>query len=139
MTPLLATLKGFVVAVALAFLLGHLFGATGIAAGIAAGAWSSAASLLRKGASEFGFAVDAAAKRRLPRIVLAALAMGALLWLTSGLAPAGSHGVVRLLAVAIQIAAGIAVDGLLIQILGVASWREAANALKRPSPRDRSA
>lgn len=139
MTPLLATAKGFVVAVALAFLLGHLFGAPGIAAGIAAGAWSSAASLLRKGASEFGFAVDAAAKRRLPRIVLAALAMGALLWLTSGLAPAGGHGVVRLLAVIIQIATGIAVYALLIQTLGVASWREAVNALKRPAPRDQGA
>lgn len=139
MTPLLATAKGFVVAVALAFLLGRLFGATGIAAGIAAGAWSSALSLLRKGATEFGFAVDAAARRRLPRIVLAALAMGALLWLTSGLAPVGSHGFVRLLAVAIQIAAGMAVYGLSIQLLGVASWREAANALKRPAPHDRSA
>ena len=32
MTPLLATLKGFVVAIALALLLGHFFGASGIAA-----------------------------------------------------------------------------------------------------------
>src|SRR5262249_22422694 len=108
-------------------------GATGIAASIAAGAWSSAFSLLRKGTSDFGFSADADAHRRLPRIVLAALVMGGLLWLIAGLAPEGSHGFIRFIALALQIAAGIAVYGLLLQILGVASWREAVNALKRPS------
>jgi putative peptidoglycan lipid II flippase len=34
---------------------------------------------------------------------------------------------------AVQIAAGIAVYGLLLQILGAASWRETVNALKRPA------
>ncbi|OAF08215.1 lipid II flippase MurJ [Bradyrhizobium centrolobii] len=133
MTPLLATAKGFVVAVALAVVLGHFFGATGIAASIAAGAWGSAFSLLRKGKTEFGFKADEAAQRRLPRIVLAALAMGALLWLTAGLAPADSHGFIKFIALGLQIAAGIAVYGLLLQVLGVASWREAVNALKRPA------
>jgi putative peptidoglycan lipid II flippase len=139
MTPLLATAKGFVLAVALAVVLGHFFGASGIAASIATGAWSSAVSLLRNSATGFGFSVDDAARRRLPRIVLAAIAMGALLWLTSGLAPAGSHGLVRLVALALQIAAGIAVYGLLLQVLGAASWREAVAALKRPASRDPSA
>ncbi|MEK9280776.1 MULTISPECIES: murein biosynthesis integral membrane protein MurJ [unclassified Bradyrhizobium] len=132
-TPLLATAKGFLVAIALAVGLGHFFDASGIAASIAAGAWSSAISLLRKGTSEFGFSVDAAAQKRLPRIVVAALVMGGLLWLTAGLTPADSHGLVRFVALGLQIAAGIAVYGLLLQILGVASWREAVNALKRPS------
>ena len=44
LTPLLATLKGLAVAIALAVVLGHLYGAGGIAAGIALGAWSSALS-----------------------------------------------------------------------------------------------
>ncbi|OAF08922.1 murein biosynthesis integral membrane protein MurJ [Bradyrhizobium neotropicale] len=132
MTPLLATTKGFVVAVALAVVLGHFFGATGIAASIAAGAWSSAFSLLRKGTTEFGFNADEAAQRRLPRIVLAALVMGGLLWLTSGLVHPGSHGLVKFIALGLQIAAGIVVYGLLLQILGVASWRETVHALKRP-------
>ncbi|MCK1378908.1 polysaccharide biosynthesis C-terminal domain-containing protein, partial [Bradyrhizobium sp. 24] len=136
MTPLLATAKGFVVAVALAILLGHFFGASGIAASIAAGAWSSAISLLRKGTREFGFSVDASARNRLPRIVLAALAMGGLLWLTAGLLPAQAHGFIRFIALGSQIAAGIIVYGLLLQILGVASWREAAGALKRPAQPD---
>ena len=80
-TPLVATLKGVVLAIAAAFLLGHWFGADGIAAAIALGAWSIAFSLIRSGAETFGFSIDADAKRRLPRIVVAALAMGALLWL----------------------------------------------------------
>ncbi|TFV77235.1 murein biosynthesis integral membrane protein MurJ [Bradyrhizobium frederickii] len=133
MTPLLATAQGFAVAVVLAVLLGHFFGASGIAASIAAGAWSSALSLLRKGAAEFGFSVDAAARNRLPRIVLAAAAMGALLWLTTGLVPSEAHGLVRFVVLGLQIGAGIAVYGVLLQILGAASWREALNALKRPA------
>jgi putative peptidoglycan lipid II flippase len=133
MTPLMSTAKGFAVAVALAVLLGHYFGASGIAASIAAGAWSSALSLLRKGAGAFGFSIDASARTRLPRIVLAAIAMGALLWLTTGLVPAEAHGFIKFLVLAFQIAAGIAVYGLLLQVLGAASWREAVNALKRPA------
>ncbi|KYH03646.1 murein biosynthesis integral membrane protein MurJ [Bradyrhizobium sp. DOA1] len=132
MTPLLATAKGFVVTIALAVLLGHLLGASGIAASIALGAWSSALSLLRKGRAVFGFSIDASARTRLPRIVLAALAMGALLWLTTGLVPAGAHGFIHFIALGVQIAVGIVVYGLLLQILGAASWREAVNALKRP-------
>ena len=46
------------------------------AAGIAVGAWSNALSLLRRGSTAFGFSLDAAARRRLPRITLAALVMG---------------------------------------------------------------
>jgi putative peptidoglycan lipid II flippase len=79
MTPLWAACKGFAVAVVLAVVLGHLYGASGIAAAIATGAWSSAFSLTRQGAASFGFSIDAAARRRLPRIVAAALAMGGLL------------------------------------------------------------
>lgn len=133
MTPLLATTKGFVVAIALAVLLGHFFGASGIAASIATGAWTSAVSILRKGTSEFGFSVDAAARKRLPRIVLAAAAMGALLWLTTGLMPVEAHGLIRFIVLGLQIGVGIAVYGLLLQILGAASWREAVDALKRPA------
>jgi putative peptidoglycan lipid II flippase len=136
MTPLLATAKGFVVAVALAVLLDHFFGATGIAASIAAGAGSSALSLLRKGAADFGFSIDAAARKRLPRIVLAALAMGGLLWLTTELTTAGAHGLLRLVVLGLQIAGGITAYGLLLKLLGVTSWLEAASALKRPAPQD---
>ena len=75
-TPLVSVLKGIALATAAAFLFGHLFGTEGIAASITLGAWSSALSLLREGAARFGFSLDAAARNRLPRIVLAALSMG---------------------------------------------------------------
>lgn len=133
LTPLLATAKGLLVAIVLAVLLGHFFGASGIATSVAAGAWSSALSLFRKGTREFGFSVDGTARKRLPRIALAAAAMGALLWLTAGLVPASAHGVVKFILLGAQIAAGIAVYGLLLQLLGAASWREAVSALMRPA------
>ena len=79
----------------------------------------------------FGFSVDASARARLPRFVLAAAAMGALLWLTAGLAPAEAHRFVQFIVLTVQIAAGIAIYGLLLQILGAASWREAASALRK--------
>ncbi|GKQ55490.1 murein biosynthesis integral membrane protein MurJ [Bradyrhizobium sp. Ce-3] len=135
LTPLLATLKAIVVAIAAAFLLGHLFGASGIAAGIALGAWSNALALIRKGATTFGFSIDAAARRRLPRILAAALAMGALLWLAEGVLPAaGSHGFVQAVALLVLIAAGIAGYGLLLQAFGVTGWRDAVNAVRQRHP-----
>ncbi|MEN3347835.1 MAG: putative peptidoglycan lipid flippase [Bradyrhizobium sp.] len=135
LTPLLATLKAVVVAVAASFVLGHLFGANGIAAGIALGAWSNALALIRKGATSFGFAIDADARRRLPRILAAALAMGALLWLAGGALPAaGSHGLVQAISLLVLIAAGIAAYGLLLQLFGVTGWREAVNAVRQRHP-----
>jgi putative peptidoglycan lipid II flippase len=129
--PLIATLKALVVAIVLAVLLGHFFGATGIAAAIACGAWSNTFSLIRQGASSFGFELDAGARRRLPRIAAAALLMGALLWLVAGLAIA-HHGLlaqaVTLLAV---IAAGIAAYGALLTAFDVTGWREVVNAVRQ--------
>jgi putative peptidoglycan lipid II flippase len=133
MTPLLATLKGFVVAIVLAVILGHVYGADGIAASIALGAWSSATSLIRHGAVNFGFSIDAAARRRLPRIVLAALAMGAALWLAAPFAVASNtdpHGVVQALIVAALISGGIAIYGLFLALLGVIRWGEVVNAVR---------
>ena len=131
-TPLMAVLKGVLLALATAYLFGHLFGAEGVAAGIALGAWGSALGLLRESATRFGFSIDAAARRRLPRIVAAACIMGAALWLApvarlAGLAQAA--GVVAL------VAAGVMLYGLLLQLFGVTGWRETVNAL-RGAPRD---
>ncbi|MFB9261798.1 murein biosynthesis integral membrane protein MurJ [Bradyrhizobium erythrophlei] len=131
-TPLLATLKAIAVTIVTAILLGHLFGANGIAAAIALGAWSNALSLIRKGAATFGFAIDAAARRRLPRILAAALAMGAALWLAETTQPtAGAHGFVQAASLLLLIAAGIASYGLFLQLFGVTGWREAVNAVRQ--------
>jgi putative peptidoglycan lipid II flippase len=132
-TPLVSVLKGIVFALATAFLFGHFFGVEGVAAGIALGAWSSALSLAREGATRFGFAIDADAHRRLPRIVVAALVMAAAIWLTQRYLPAA--GLAHALALAALIASGIAIYGLCLRLFGVTGWRETVNALKA-APRD---
>jgi putative peptidoglycan lipid II flippase len=137
MTPLWATLKGTVVAIVAAFLLGRLFGASGIAAAIALGAWSSALSLVRRGAATFGFSIDDEARHRLPRIVVAAFVMGALLWLVARFAlvpaaPGASHALVLLL----LIAAAIAVYALALARLGVTNWRQMLNVVRPTPPND---
>lgn len=138
-TPLWATLKGAAVAIAAAIVLGRVFGAGGIAAAIALGAWSTAFSLIRRGAATFGFSIDAAARRRLPRIVLAALAMGGLLWLKAKWVlplAADAHGLVQAVVVGLLILTAIAVYGGLLVLLGATGWRETLNALRRPSRSD---
>jgi putative peptidoglycan lipid II flippase len=134
LTPLFATLKGFVVAIVLAVVLGHVYGAGGIAASIALGAWSSATSLIRHGAVTFGFSIDAAARRRLPRIVASALVMGGLLWpaapflLASSVSP---HGLAQTVLVVMLISGGIAIYGLLLALLGVIQRDDAVNAIRQ--------
>jgi putative peptidoglycan lipid II flippase len=135
MTPLVAALLGVVLAVAAAYLLGHWYGVSGIAAAIALGAWSMALRLIRRGAETFGFSIDADARQRLPHIVLAALAMGAVLWLLTRALPAlasGAHGLVQAVLLLAVIAAGIAVYGLFLRVFGVMGWREAVNAVRGP-------
>jgi putative peptidoglycan lipid II flippase len=141
-TPLLATLKGLAITIALAVVLGQLFGVGGIAASIAFGAWSSALALVRHGAATFGFSIDAAARRRLPRIVAAALAMGGLLWWAAPfvLTSAGNaHGVVQAILVAMLISGGMVIYGLLLALLRVIRYRDAVNAIRQtasPALRD---
>src|ERR1700688_553321 len=137
--PLLATLKGLLVAVVLAIVLGHIFGPNGIAASIAFGAWSSATSLIRRGAATFGFSIDAAARRRLPRIVAAALIMGGLLWLTARLLPALSadaHGLVQAVLLLIVISGAMAAYGLLLAAFGVIRRPDVVDALRQTVPSD---
>ena len=136
LTPLIAMLKGLVVAIVFAVILGHFFGTAGIAASIALGAWSNAASLIRRGAATFGFSIDAAARRRLPRIAAAALAMGALLWLAITFVPAPMHGLAQAAVLAVSMAGGMAAYGLVLGLLGVTGWRETVNAIRPTKPGD---
>jgi len=137
-TPLLSALKGFAVAVVLAVVLGKIAGAAGIAAAIALGAWSNAFALIRRGAATFGFSIDAAARRRLPRIVVAALAMGGLLWLTAALVwpLAGAHGLAQAAILGVLIIAGVAIYGLLLALLRVLNWADAIAAVRHSPLRD---
>jgi putative peptidoglycan lipid II flippase len=94
--------------------------------------------LIRRGAATFGFSIDAAARRRLPRIVAAALAMGALLWLKAALMwpLAGAHGLAQAAILGVLIIAGVAIYGLLLNLFGVVSRADAASALRHSPPRD---
>jgi putative peptidoglycan lipid II flippase len=138
-TPLFAALKGFAVAIVLGVVLGQIAGATGIAAGIALGAWSNALALIRRGAATFGFSIDAAARRRLPRIILAALAMGGGLWPAAAFMlplAAGAHGVAQAAVLGILMIGAIASYGLLLALSGAVTLADAVNALGRSPPRD---
>jgi putative peptidoglycan lipid II flippase len=138
-TPLFAALKGFAVAIVLGVVLGQMAGASGIAAGIALGAWSNALALIRRGAATFGFSIDAAARRRLPRIVAAALAMGGGLWFAATFVlplAASAHGVAQAAVLGILIIGAITVYGLLLTLSGAVTPADAVNTLGRSPPRD---
>jgi putative peptidoglycan lipid II flippase len=138
-TPLFAALKGFAVAIVLGVVLGQIAGATGIAAGIALGAWSNALALIRRGAATFGFSIDAAARRRLPRIVVAALAMGSGLWFAAAVVwppVLNAHGVAQAAILGVLIVAGVAIYGLLLALLGVIHWADAIGAIRHSPPGD---
>ena len=137
LTPLWATLKGFAVALVLSVVLGQIYGTGGIAAAIALGAWSSAFSLIRQGAATFGFSIDAAARRRLPRIVAAALVMGGLLWPAVAFMPALPGNMpAQAVLLALLISGGIAVYGLLLAQFGVIGWTDAVRAIRQTAASD---
>jgi putative peptidoglycan lipid II flippase len=139
LTPLVSVSKGFVVAIVSAVVLGRLFGPNGIAASIALGAWSSAFALVRRGFATFGFSIDAAALRRLTRILAAALIMGGLLWLIGTFAlplSPNAHGLAQAALLLILIVGAIAAYGLLLALFGVIAWGEAVSALRQSKPSD---
>ncbi|GLH77777.1 putative lipid II flippase MurJ [Bradyrhizobium sp. SSBR45G] len=132
-TPLRATLIGCGVAIALAFLLGQPFGASGIAAGLALGSWANAAVLIRRGTASFGFAISPASRQRLPRIALAAAAMGAVLWTVAtqaGVSWRGGHVGAAVLLAALIGGAVILYTALLLAFR-VIDWRQALRAIQQ--------
>ncbi len=134
-TPMRAALFGFIIAIAGSLALMPLAGHVGVAVAIAVSGWASALLLGIQIKRRIGFAIDSAARRRLPRIVLAALLMGAAVkgadatlapWLASG---AGT--LARVLALAAIMALGLAVYVGLLNVLKVSSLRELAAALRK--------
>jgi putative peptidoglycan lipid II flippase len=138
MTPLKMALIGVAANVALSLALfwllrGAGFGHVGLALATALAAWLTA--LLLAGALRGrGFlAFDARLRRRLPRIALASLAMGAVLWVVQvALTPWFAEATpVRVAALAILIAAGSAAYGVLVLALGALDRAELAKLLRR--------
>ncbi len=132
-TPLTATLAGLALTIATGFALSSRFNANGVAASIALGAWCCAAVLLWRGASAFGLSLDDGAKRRLPRIVAAALIMGAVLWLAETfVAPvaAAAHLTAQMTILGGLVAVSLTLYGLLLELLGIVRWSDAINDLR---------
>lgn len=134
-TPMRAALIGFVIAIAGSLLLLPAFGHVGIALATAASGWASATLLGVLIARRFGFALDDAAKRRLPRIALAAVLMGLAVegahramapWLAGGATPA-----LRAAALTGLIVLGLTVYLALLRLTGVAAPRDLLRALRR--------
>jgi putative peptidoglycan lipid II flippase len=137
-TPLVATLSGIAAAIVCGLLIGHRFGVSGVAASISIGAWVSTAILTWRGATTFGFSIDAVARRRLPRIALCAAVMGAMLYSSQYfVAPVmeTANFFARLTILGGMVAAGISLYGLLLDLLNVVSWGDAFDDLRDRSPR----
>lgn len=137
-TPMLAALAALAVTVAAALTLDRSHGVAGIAAAIALGASVGALLLAICAAIRFGLTLDPATRARLWRIVLAALAMGGLLWLaTHGLAVwlDGGHRLIVAVMLAGLIAAGIGVYAASLTLLGVVHPRDTIRALRKPDLR----
>lgn len=82
------------------------------------------------------FALDARLRRRLPRLALAALAMGAVLWTAQGLLMPYVHGTwfVRFLTLSVLVSAGGLVYGLSAILLGAFSKADLQFLLRRKRP-----
>ncbi len=138
-TPMLAALAALAATVAAALVLDRAHGVTGIAAAIALGAWVGALALLIRARVRLGLMLGPLTRARLIGIVVAALAMGGLLWLaTASLAPwlPGGHRLMVAFALAGLIAAGIAIYAASLALLGVISPRDVIRALRKPGLRD---
>ncbi|HZQ13969.1 MAG TPA: murein biosynthesis integral membrane protein MurJ [Pseudolabrys sp.] len=127
-TPMKAALAGFAVAIAGSLALMPAFGHVGVAIAIALSGWASAALLGALVARRIGFSIDREARRRLPRIVLAAVAMGAAVEgaqrLLAPFLGAGVPSVLQMAVLAALIAFGLAVYVVLLQAMRVASPRQ---------------
>ncbi len=134
-TPMRAALIGFIIAIIGSVLLMQEFGHVGIALAIAVSGWASAGLLGVLIARRYGFSLDRAARRRLPRIALAALAMGLAVegghrWMAPWLG-AAAPATLRIAALAALVALGLAVYVALLRLLGVASPRDFIGAMRR--------
>jgi putative peptidoglycan lipid II flippase len=127
-TPVKVAIVGMGVNLALTLLLGVALGwaTTGIALATSVAGWVNALALLWLLHRRAHFGLDARSKSRIPRILAASLLMGLVLYfLTGPLAPwLQARLVLRLLALVILVASGLAVFAALALALGVARWRE---------------
>ncbi|HJT08755.1 MAG TPA: murein biosynthesis integral membrane protein MurJ, partial [Stellaceae bacterium] len=132
-TPVKIAAATMLVNVALTIGLGLVLAQTGIALALSIAGWVNALSLTALLRRRGHFTLDARARRALPRILLAALGMGALLlFLEHALAPAfAQHFAVKLAALALLVAGGLVGYAALALAFGAADWRELKRRLRR--------
>lgn len=133
-TPMLAALAGLAAAVIGALLLFPRYGHTGVAAAIAISGWVGAAVLGTVLYRRKWLRVDADAVRRLPRIVLATVIMGAVV--AAGLAfgrgwPVTASPAGRLILLVTLVVLGVAVYAAALRLLGVAKIKDLLAGMRR--------
>jgi putative peptidoglycan lipid II flippase len=132
-TPMFAALAGLAAAIAGALLLFPRHGAVGIAAAIAVSGWVGASLLGAILARRGWLALDRSGTRRLPRIVLAAVIMGIMIFVLNELLAttlaSNSSQLVRLGALALLVMVGLAAYLGSLQVLGVARLRDLVGAV----------
>jgi len=132
-TPVKIAAVTMAVNVALTIGLGSLWAQTGIALALSLSGWVNALTLTAVLHRRGLFALDQRSRRSLPRMLLAALGMGALvLGLDYALAgPLAGPLALKLLALAGLVGGGLAGFALFALLLGVADWRELKRRLSR--------
>jgi putative peptidoglycan lipid II flippase len=134
-TPVKIALAAMLVNVTLTFVLGVLspLAHVGIALATSVAGWVNALLLILLLHRRGHFALDKRSRRRLPRIALAALGMGVLVFaLESALAHALAGALlIRLVALAVLVGGGLLGFAVLTLLTGATSWRELNGRLKR--------
>jgi len=132
-TPMFTALAGLATASIGAVLLFPRYGHVGIAAAIGFSGWVGASLLGAILARRRWLTIDAEGRRRVPRIILATLAMTAAIVLTKRLAApfaADSSALARVALLFTLVATGLAIYLAAIQALGVARLRELVAAVR---------
>jgi putative peptidoglycan lipid II flippase len=132
-TPVQIAALAMVVNIALTVGLGLVFAQLGVAAALSIAGWVNAAGLILMLHRRRHFGFDARARRNLPRILVAALGMGALVFgLEQALAgPLDAGLVAKVAALGALVGGGLAGFAALALLLGVADWRELRRRLRR--------
>jgi putative peptidoglycan lipid II flippase len=132
-TPVKVAIAAMATNLTLTLVLMQFLAHVGIALATSTAGWINALTLLLLLVRRKHFALDARARRNLPRIAAAALAMGVLLALLRGaLAPAlAGTAPLRITALAGLVGAGFGAFGLLALTLGVVDWRELTRRRRR--------
>ncbi|MFA6265709.1 MAG: murein biosynthesis integral membrane protein MurJ [Pseudolabrys sp.] len=131
-TPMRAALFGFAFAIIGSLILMPIMGHTGVALAIALSGWAAAILLGVLIARRIGFSIDRDARRRLPRIVLAAIVMGiALVAAHRGTQALVSTGLTRAALLAALVTLGLAIYLAALRVFRVTTLRELTSSLRR--------